>query len=201
MKRISKITRGALVATITAFALAMLTACGTAGGDASNGSKNPQTIGEKGKKTEATTEGGNTQLANPWHEASEEEAAGVCAHVFKLPAGATDVTWRVMDQNVDHAMVEAIFECDDMAYRARAQESDNGEEDISGLYLGGATKDVTLSVWDVTAHQCIFYGEDDSPDENCLIWYDAETKTNYSLEASGHGASKVDILKVAAEMK
>ena len=201
MKRISKITHGALVATITAFALAMLTACGTAGGDASNGSKNPQTIGEKGKKTEATTEGGKTQLANPWHEASEEEAAGVCAHVFKLPAGATDVTWRVMDQNVDHAMVEAIFECDDMAYRARAQESDNGEEDISGLYLGGGTKDVTLSVWDVTAHQCIFYGEDDSPDENCLIWYDAETKTNYSLEVSGHGASKVDILKVAAEMK
>lgn len=198
--RIYRISRGVLVAAITTLTLAIITSCGTAGGDASNGSKNQQTIGEKDKTTEEAV-GGNTQIANPWHEASESEAAEKCAHLFKLPDGATDVTWRVMDQNVDHPMVEAKFKYGDTTYFARAQETDNGEEDISGVYMGGADKDVTLASWNVQGKNRKCIGEDNSPDLNILYWYDSEVKTNYSLYADGLGVAKIDIAKIADKMK
>ena len=110
------------------------------------------------KKTSTTTEAatesvseepvGGTQLANPWRDITEEEAAITCPRLFAAPEGAQNVKWSVMESGeTTTPMVQLVFTQNSVDYTARAQVGTE-EADISGNYYQWTeTDDITLANW------------------------------------------------------
>ena len=142
----------------------------------------------------------NEQIANPWHEITEEEALAMCEGLFKAPDGAEAVVWRVMDQG-EVPLIEMEFTYDDQTYTSRVQEALNGEDDITGVYYPMGDDPAILNNWkDVTCKRDNFYGEDQSVDIKVLRWYDPNAGYNYSLYTDGYGLSQLDLTEIADSM-
>ena len=88
----------------------------------------------------------NEQIANPWHDITEEEALAMCEGLFKAPDGAEAVVWRVMDQG-EVPLIEMEFTYDDQTYTARVQEALNGDDDITGVYYPMGDDPAILNNW------------------------------------------------------
>ena len=84
-------------------------------------------------------ESGGVGMANPWRDVTEEEAASVVTHLFRVPEGAENVMWSMMDAGEAQEaegeevspLVQLFFELDGTQFTARAKQGGD-PEDISG---------------------------------------------------------------------
>lgn len=195
-KKLSMIMAAALVA-------GALSACGNTAAE----SEAPVEAVEADEPAEAGEgEEANVGMANPWRDATEEEASKYAPNCFSAPEGATNVRWSIMlpDNNPANeykSMVQMDFDLDGQSYTAREQMTGDTAEDITGMYYDWDIKEpVTLSNWmggmaTDGATVMSYMGED----ENAMacIWYNIETGYSYSLGTTGADLNGLDIQAVA----
>lgn len=146
-----------------------------------------------------------TGIANPWRDCTEDEAYQYGPNGFSAPEGATNVEWSLMLPGNDpeksyFTLVQMTFDLDGHTYTAREQATEEGEKDISGMYINWqSTESVALERWANGSHPTAtiktYTGSGDSA--KVCQWYDAETGCSYSLGVSGTNLSNVDIKKIA----
>ena len=148
---------------IVLLAALLLTACGQ-----------PVTAEKTPQGGDTAQDGGNVQLANPWRDCTEEEAKALCPHALRVPDGAENVAWSVMEAEGQSALVQLSFDLNGMSYTARAQETNDKDADISGVYYTWTAQDeMTLQNWEDSAKNgsCFRYiGEEEWVD--LCTWYD-----------------------------
>lgn len=146
-------------------------------------------------------------LANPWHDCSEEEANQICPRLFKLPDGATNARWSIMDDldpsSLPGEIVQVIFDLDGMEFTARAcVTGDEEDENLSGTYYDWTvTDDVHFSVWGdgaMTGKSYRYIGENEAVD--LITWYDVEIGISYSLSTEAKDLDGFDIQAIAEQM-
>ena len=142
------------------------------------------------------------QIANPWREITEAEATVFCPKSFRVPEGAQNVRWSVMDSAADPsgvpgALVQLSFDLNSNSFTAREQITGDEEVDQSGMYyectarLGG-----TLRNWNDIP--CICYrwiGEAGYAD--LCTWYEAEAGTSYSVSVTAEDLDGFDLQAIA----
>lgn len=192
-KKLAILVAAALVAT-------SLSACGNTASESETPAETVEPT-ETGEGEEAFVD-----MANPWRDATEEEARKYAPNGFSAPEGASNVRWSIMLPDNDPAremesMVQLDFDLDGQAYTAREQMSGDTPEDITGMYYDWQSKDtVTLANWMggmATDGATVMSYEDSEESARACIWYDIETGYSYSLGVSGHDLSNVDIQAVA----
>lgn len=154
------------------------------------------------------TESGSTGMANPWRDdVTEEECAALVTRLFRVPEGAENVMWSIMDSAEVQAaegeevspLVQLSFEMDGTQFTARAKQGGDPEEDISGMYYDwDVTEDILVGNWNVPGKLCAFREEDENV-ELCS-WRDEDAVTSYSLAAYGPDLDGLDLTAVAAFM-
>ena len=139
-----------------------------------------------------------TGVANPWTDTTEEEAFAEVPFLFTAPEGATNVTWRRME-NGDYPLIEMDFTLGMYDYCARAQYGAAEDEDISGMYYDwNTTVSVTLANWGMgNMNATIRTGSDDEAAAFLCSWYDTEMGEAYTLSATTQDDSEMDIQAVA----
>ena len=152
-------------------------------------------------------ESGGVGMANPWRDVTEEEAASVVTHLFRVPEGAENVMWSMMDAGEAQEaegeevspLVQLFFELDGTQFTARAKQGGDPEEDISGMYYDwDATEDIVVGNWNVPGKIYSFMEEGDNA--QLCSWRDEDTATSYSLAANGSDLDGLDLTAVAAFM-
>lgn len=152
-------------------------------------------------------ESGGVGMANPWRDVTEEEAASVVTHLFRVPEGAENVMWSMMDAGEAQEaegegvspLVQLFFEMDGTQFTARAKQGGDPEEDISGMYYDwDATEDIVVGNWNVPGKIYSFMEEGDNA--QLCSWRDEDTATSYSLAANGSDLDGLDLTAVAAFM-
>jgi len=152
-------------------------------------------------------ESGSVGMANPWRDVTEEEAASVVTHLFRVPEGAENVMWSMMDAGEAQEaegeevspLVQLFFEMDGTQFTARAKQGGDPEEDISGMYYDwDATEDIVVGNWNVPGKIYSFMEEGDNA--QLCSWRDEDTATSYSLAANGSDLDGLDLTAVAAFM-
>lgn len=145
-------------------------------------------------------------MANPWRDATEEEARELCPKSFVVPEGADNVTWMVMDAAdgaaVPGALVQLSFDWNGNSFVAREQLTGDQPADLSGMYYDWTDeRDVPMSNWmegSGTAHLCRFVGEGEYVD--LCTWYDVEVGVSYALGINSADLEGFDLLAVAEAM-
>ena len=152
-------------------------------------------------------ESGSVGMANPWRDVTEEEAASVVTHLFRVPEGAENVMWSMMDAGEAQEtegeevspLVQLFFEMNGTQFTARAKQGGDPEEDISGMYYDwDATEDIVVGNWNVPGKIYSFMEEGDNA--QLCSWRDEDTATSYSLAANGSDLAGLDLTAVAAFM-
>ncbi|MBQ7506776.1 MAG: hypothetical protein IJT05_05545 [Lachnospiraceae bacterium] len=153
----------------------------------------------------AETEEPAMNLANPWFDCTEEEAREHAPNGFSAPEGATNVTWRMLDEDNDPdklpgLLVEMDFELDGLSFTAREQMVEGEEaKDISGMnYAWQVTDSVTLANWadgNMPGEVRAYHGDDG--DAQLIQWFDIETGATYSLGVASKDLDGFDIQAVA----
>lgn len=146
------------------------------------------------------------QIGNPWRDGTEEEANQLVPALFKIPDGATDVKWSIMEDADPSAlpaeMAQAVFKIDELEYTARAQATGDDNTDISGLYYEWTvTDDITFSTWRdglMTGTYSRFIGDDTTID--LIRWYDVELGVSYSLSTEAKDLDGFDLQAIADMM-
>ena len=143
-------------------------------------------------------------LANPWQDATYDEAINTVSKLFKAPDGAENVKWSICktgnDENViPGSMVQMTFDLDGMSFTAREQVTGDKAEDISGMYYDWTTtEDITLANWGdgrMAAKYQRYVGDEESVD--VCTWYDIEYGASYSLITSAKDLEGFDLQAVA----
>ncbi len=165
----------------------------------------PETPAATETTQEASQETPSTQIANPWHSCTEEEAYVVAPNGFSAPEGATNVEWSMCDDlesepGYERPMVQMTFDYNDMSFCAREQAVLSEEiVDISGMYYDWTvTDDVTLANWaggNMKAKTMRYIGDDKSID--VCNWFDIETGYAYSLSTEAADLEGFDIQAIA----
>ena len=151
-------------------------------------------------EAEAETEA-QTGMANPWTDTTEDDAFAETAFLFTVPEGATDVTWRRME-NGEYPLIEVDFTLGMYEFCARAQYGAAEDEDISGMYYEWSdSKDVTLSNWGGgNMPATIKTGTDGEAAAFLCSWYDIEMGEAYTLSTTTQDDSDLDMQAVAESM-
>ncbi len=133
-------------------------------------------------------------IANPWTETTAEGAMEALGLELGVPEGATDVSWRMLEEE---QLAEMTFTWYELPYTARVKPAD-AFEDISGLYydwpqelecvVGGRCKGV-----------CRRATDGDVTVDNCL-WYDEATGLMYSVSAQWPDMDGFDIQASAEQL-
>ena len=127
--------------------------------------------------------------------------------MFKIPDGAEDEAWSIMDSAADESanigpLVQATFTMDGMEFTARAQYGVAAETDISGMYYDWtAAENVTLANWgdgNMEGTVCRYVGDGEMTD--LCTWYDIEVGISYSLSVSAADLDGFDIQAIAEMM-
>ena len=163
-------------------------------------------MAEEVTEAEAGTETETTQIGNPWHDCTEEEANAACTALFKLPEGATNVKWSMTDpvepDTLPGSMVQAVFTLDDLEYTARAQVTGDNNADTSGLYYEWTvTDDITFSTWRdgyMTGKYSRYFSDEETID--LIRWYDVELGVSYSLSTQAKDLEGFDLQAIADMM-
>ncbi len=147
-------------------------------------------------EAEAVTEAAMTGLANPWVETDEKGFSQKVGIELKVPDGAKDVTYSVME---DSGLGEMRFQWNNAACTARVKSSGFGE-DISGL---------NYDKWDSSEECKIKHCEgtvksvkDESLGlviQNCQ-WFDMVPGIMYSLTAEAEDLDGFDIKAIAEQV-
>ncbi len=149
----------------------------------------------------------NADMENPWRKCTIYAAMEACPRMFKIPEGAADDSWFIMDSAADESagigsLVQAEFTMDGMEFTARAQYGVDEETDISGMYYEWTTTDdVTLANWgdgNMKAKVYRYIGDGEMAD--LCTWYDVEIGIAYSLSVVNADLDGFDIQAVAESM-
>ena len=189
-----------------------LAACGgkDSGNAPASGSAAAGTEAAAGAETKAETAAGAEKpgmgLANPWREITYEEANKTVAKLFKIPDGATNTKWSMMDaadpSAVPGPVVQLDFDLDGLSFTAREQVTGDNPADISGMYYDWTVTDEgTLSNWAGGEMKAKFYryvGDNEYAD--LCTWYDVEYGASYSLGTVAKDLDGFDIQAVAEAM-
>ena len=132
-------------------------------------------------------------MANPWTETDADGLMETLGLALGVPEGATDVSWRMMEEG---QMGELTFKWNDMEYTARVAPTD-GFEDISGVYCEW-DQSVECSVGRCDAVD--YRGQDGEEILDVCLWYDDLTGLMYSLYTSGADLDGFDILAAAEQV-
>ena len=149
----------------------------------------------------------NANIENPWRKCTVYAAKEACPRMFKLPDGAENEAWFIMDSAADESagigpMVQANFTMDGMEFTARAQYGVAAETDISGMYYDWtSSENVTLANWgdgNMKGTVCRYAGDGEMAD--LCTWYDIEVGISYSLSVAADDLDGFDIQAVAESM-
>lgn len=148
-------------------------------------------------------QGGNTGVANPWRDITEDEAYAAMPNLFCAPNGAENVRWSMMgdpeELSIPGVMVQMDFDLNGMSFTAREQYVSDEKADISGcFYEWTESHDITLANWggaQMPARIYRYKGDDICTD--VCTWYDTETGAAYSLSVSDADLDGFDIQAVA----
>ena len=163
--------------------------------------------GQGGKTAETPQSSGAVQLANPWRDVTEEEAKALCPVSFRVPEGAQNAVWSVMDSAADPsgvpgALVQLSFDLDGNSFTAREQRTADKEADLSGMYYTWTVQDeATLRSWSGEGMACKcfrFVGENEYAD--LCTWFDAASGVAYSLGVAAKDLDGFDLLAIAEAM-
>ncbi|MCR5419311.1 MAG: hypothetical protein K6E84_10380 [Lachnospiraceae bacterium] len=155
----------------------------------------------------AEEESGETQMANPWKECTEEDAKAACPRLFKAPEDAVVNGWSMMEvesneNGIPGPLVQMDFRMAGVDFCARAQYGVDENEDIAGMYYDwAATESVTLANWgggNMTGKLTRYMEEGWTVD--LLTWYDYEIGIAYSLSAEAEDLDGFDLQAVAEQM-
>lgn len=145
-----------------------------------------------------TEDSSNVQIANPWHEITEDEAKQIIPRLFKVPAGAENVEWSVMESDTG-SLVQLSFVLNGEVYTARAQVTGDATADISGMhYEWTQSTDITLANWGDGQMKGKYYryiGEDEWAD--LCTWYDEQSQVSYSLSVASRNLDGFDLQGIA----
>ena len=154
---------------------------------------------------EASTEEAQeqTEIANPWRDATEEECNQIAVNGFSVPEGATNVKWSIMDSGeAGKELVQVTFDLDRLSYTAREQVTGDEAQDISGVYYEWIVEDdATLANWgggNMKGTVKRFIGDDKYVD--VITWYDVEIGVSYSLTTEDKDLDGFDIQAIAEAM-
>jgi hypothetical protein len=129
-------------------------------------------------------------LANPWMPTTAQGLMDALGLQLGLPEGATDVTWRMLEEA---QMGEMAFTWQGMDYTARAALTDEFE-DISGMdFAWETTRDCEVGR---CGGVCRRAHDGGNTVELCL-WYDELTGVMYSVSTSGEDLDGFDITAAA----
>ena len=174
-----------------------LTACGSDKPEQVSPSESSAAESGQSDNSGPGTDSSSAGLANPWVDTTAEEAASLIPNLFTAPEGATDVTWSRTEG--DKPLIQMAFKQDRLDFTARAQNTGDTAEDISGMYYDWAVEsDVTLAGWaggQMPAKLHRYAGSGEYAD--LCTWYDFETGVSYSLGTVAEDLSGFDIQAVA----
>ncbi|MBR0376765.1 MAG: hypothetical protein IJH59_09400 [Firmicutes bacterium] len=138
------------------------------------------------------------EIANPWHDITEEEAAELCPASFALPEGAENASWSVMDAEEGASpLVQLSFDLDGNSFIAREQLTEDAGADISGMYYDWTAQlDDTLQNWGGLACHSYRHVGDDGYADLCA-WYDEARGVSYTLSVTAEDLEGFDLLAVA----
>ena len=147
---------------------------------------------------------GETKIANPWRDVTEEEAVQNCVRLFRAPEGAENVKWSLMDSTEAglSPMVQLTFDLDGLSFTARAQQGAAEDADLSGLYYNWmTTEDTTLANWgEGRMEATVRRTEVDGKALDLCTWYDVEIGIGYTLSVLADDLDGFDIRAVAEAM-
>ena len=167
---------------------------------------------ETNEVSDDVSEGGDEEplvgLANPWRDASEDEATEGRERMFRAPDYASNTVWRIMDGNIapdddKEPLIELDFDIVDeystRSFTARYRKDAEPEDDISGMFYEWDVEDEgTLSGWELPAKFYRSLGEDETVD--LCTWYDEELGIAYSLSVAAEDLDGFDIQAVVENM-
>lgn len=156
------------------------------------------------ESADSTETAASVSLANPWHEATYQEAFDTVSKLFKAPEGAENIKWSICDNGKDvldvpGPIVQMTFDLDGQSYTAREQVTGDEALDISGMFYDWTvSEDITLANWadgQMTGKYQRYIGEDESVD--VCTWYDIEYGASYSLSTSAQDLDGFDLQAIA----
>ena len=137
---------------------------------------------------------GNTTLANPWQDLTEEELSDASGLSFGVPEGAENVIYRYLQED---NLAEMQFTIDSDEFCARMQPADE-PMNISGMYYEWENEEeVNIGGCTGTIGQAQAGSEDFV--ELCQ-WYDADQGQQYSLSVYTTELDGLDLVAVAEQI-
>ena len=145
----------------------------------------------------------NAQIANPWSSITEEEVKELYPKSFKVPEGAENAAWSVMNASdfpeMPGALVQLDFDLDGNHFTAREQQTYDREYDLSGMYYTWTAEDTsTLKDGNGQTIPCQtyrYFGDEETAD--LCTWYDEESGISYSISVTAEDLDGFDIQAVA----
>ena len=182
-----------------------MAACGAKTDESTVITESTESVSEESAVANSTE---TTEITNPWHDCTEEEAYEVAPNLFSAPEGAKNVVWSMMDPEISESeyswpLVQMTFDLDDNSFVSREQYgTSDPATDISGLYYTWTVQeDITLANWgggNMAGVYSRYIGDDKYVD--LITWYDIETGASYSLSVEAADLDGFDLQAVAEAM-
>ncbi|MCR5089602.1 MAG: hypothetical protein K6C08_08830, partial [Oscillospiraceae bacterium] len=141
-----------------------------------------------------------TELANPWTDMTEQEAAAMMPEGFHAPEGAESVVWSKMESG-GNTLVQLRFDLNGNSYTAREQQTEKAE-DISGLYYEWTAEDDIILSGPGGGRMAgkIFRLIGESGYTDLCTWFDADAGVSSSLSVSAPDLDGFDLEAIAEAM-
>ena len=133
-------------------------------------------------------------MPNPWTETTAEGVMEALGLEMGVPEGATEVAWRMLEEE---QLAEMTFTWYEQDYTARVKPTD-AFEDISGLYYDWP-QEMECTVGGRCKGVCRRAADGDVTVDNCL-WYDEATGLMYSVSTSAPDLDGFDIQASAEQL-
>ena len=134
-----------------------------------------------------------TGMANPWSETDADGFMKAVGISLKLPEGAEDVSWRVLEES---SLGELIFTLNGQEYTARVCPS-GVWEDISGLFYSQWDSDESCKVDYCEGTLRTVKDESMGYTVCSCLWFDPVPGLMYSVTAEAEDPASADLLNVA----
>ncbi|MBO4468620.1 MAG: hypothetical protein J5766_04905 [Clostridia bacterium] len=166
--------------------VALLTACGKNGDSSSS---------NKGENS-----GNKSQITNPVTEITEGQAKKIYSSLFRVPSGAKNVKWSVIDSAESSEknaprLLEFNFDLDGKSFTAREKKSNSGNANFSGLYYVWSVEDpfeFTDKNGNKLSGEAFRYNGKDECVDLC-IWSDPHNGMSYTLSVSAKSLDGFDL--------
>ena len=145
------------------------------------------------------------QTGNPWREITEAEAKEICPASFRMPEGAQNAQWTVLESAADPSgvpgpLVQLSFDLDGNRFHAREQVTGDSAIDQSGMYYEWTAQlDGALRTWNDLPCVCYRFIGDEGYADLCT-WYDADAGVSYSVSVTAEDLDGFDLQAIAEFM-